>query len=646
MELDPFSGGGYGATVRALATVLAPDHEVTIVTTAPAETELAALVADRDPGLTPGVRHIGVPHVADHPGCIAPEQGVAVRVLETVVAAYRDGGPHVLISADFLGLAAFLVNARQGGHAVLRDTRFMLRTAGTAELCAIHNLRADDTLQAGVLHALERQCLRDADLLWTQSAETIAVYQRHYGAGALAPHGVLPTPEVPAHVVPREPRRADEPLRFLYLGRLERRKGTLDLVDGFSRVADDGWTLTLAGSDTDTGHGGHSVAAVVDAVGDPRIELLGHVPRADVPALLSKHDIYVAPSTWETWGHSPCEAIRAGLPALVTPTGGFPLMVGAGKFGWICEDIGPDAVADGLRRVLADRTRALALRDDPALAAHIDRLADPAPLVATIERLASLGSSRRRPAVLPLVTAVVPYYRASRWIREALASLRDQTYPHMELLVVNDGSFAADDLALYDAADEYGATVISTPNRGQSAARNVGVRHAAGEHVAFLDADDVASVEWIERLVDVIVREPELGYVSTWLRMIDVDGQPLRNGPWSRYCPLGNDHPVVERANIGGGQPALVPRERFVRDGIWFAETTFMRGDWEYYRALRHAGRRGCVIPEELVLYRTHPDQTTAQYSKEQHGSLGELFATLSMRRTRWTVPTTSTSPT
>ena len=646
MELDLFNGAGYGATVRALASVLASDHEVTIVSTTPSDTELAGLVAARDPALTPGVRHIGVPRLDDHPGCLTPEQGVAARVLDTVVAAYPGGGPQVVVSADFLGLAAFLLNARRGGHAVLHDTRFMVRTAGTAELCAIHNGSTPDSLRSGVLDALERQCLRDADLLWTQSTETIAVYQRHYGADALAPHAVLPTPELPAPVIARTPRTPQDPLRFLYLGRLERRKGTLDLVDGFSRVADEGWTLTLAGGDTPTGPGGHSMAAVIDALGDPRIELAGRVPRSELPRLFADHDVYVAPSVWETWGHSPCEAMRAGLPALVTPTGGFPVMVDDGKFGWICDDVGPAALADALRRVLDDRTRALALRDDSALAAHIDKLADPAPLIDAIQALGRRRSTpKRRRGVRPLVTAVVPYYRASRWIGETLASLRAQTYPNLEILVVNDGSFAAKDLALYDAADAHGATVISTPNWGHCAARNAGVRHAAGEHLAFFDADDVATDEWIERLVDVIVREPQLGYVSSWLRMIDEHGQPVRHGQWKRYCPLGNDHPVAEQGNIAGGQPALVPRDRFVRDGIWFSEGTFMRGDWEYYRALRHAGRRGCVIPEELVLYRLHQDQMTKHYSTGRHGTLHELSAALSTRRTRWTVPTTSTSP-
>jgi glycosyltransferase involved in cell wall biosynthesis len=644
MELDPFVPGGYGATVRALATALASRHEVTLVTTAPPDTTLATLAAAKDPRLVAGVRHIGVEQRDEHPGCVAPEQGVAARVLDAVVGAYSSAGPHVVISADFLGMAAFLINARRGGHAVLRETRFIVRTAGTAELCAIHNYGIDDTVRSGVVHALERQCLRDADLLWTQSAETIAAYRRHYGDEALAPHAVLPTPELAARVLPRAPRTPDEPLRFLYLGRLERRKGTLDLVDGFSRVADDGWTLTLAGGDTPTGPGGHWITAVIDAMGDSRVRVAGPVVRSEVPRLLSEHDVYVAASMWETWGHSPCEAIRAGLPALVTPTGGFPEMVGAGKFGWVCGATGAAGLADGLRRVLADRPRALALRGDPALTAHIDQLADPGPLIDAIEAIGHGRATTRRRRRRPLVTAIVPYYRASRWIGETLASLRCQTYPNLEILVVNDGSFASEDVAVYDSAAVHDATVISTPNRGQCAARNTGVRQAAGEYLVFLDADNIATPEWVERLVDVSLREPDVGYVSSWLRMVDEQGQPVPDGPWSRYCPLGNDHPVVDQCNIAGDQAALVPRERFVRDGIWFSESMFLRGDWEYYRALRQAGRRGCVIPEELVLFRLHAERVSAQYSRERHGSPHELAASLATRRTTWTVPSTNTS--
>jgi hypothetical protein len=319
-------------------------------------------------------------------------------------------------------------------------------------------------------------------------------------------------------------------------------------------------------------------------------------------------------------------------------------MVGEGRFGWVCGATGAAGLADGLRRVLADRQRALALRGDPTLPAHIDQLADPAPLIDAIEAIGHRATAPRRRLRRPLVTAVVPYYRASRWIDETLASLRHQTYPNLEILVVNDGSFARDDVTVYDSAAVHDAVVISTPNRGQCAARNTGVRQAAGEYVVFLDADNLATPEWVERLVDVSLREPDVGYVSSWLRMIDEDGQLVPDGPWSRYCPLGNDHPVVERCNIAGDQAALVPRQRFVRDGIWYSEAMFLRGDWEYYRALRQAGRRGCVIPEELVLLRLHAQRVSVQYSRERHGSPHELAASLATRRTTWTVPSTNTS--
>lgn len=636
MELDPFDGGGFGVTVRALAGLLTTEHEVTIVATSANAGDLAALAAAGDPRLTPGVRYVGVTTPDDHPGCVTPEQGTAASVLDGVVGAYPGAGPDVVVSADYLGLAAYLIAAARTGHRTLRRTRFVVRTAGTAELCAIHNYALGDDIRNGVMHALERQCLRDADLLWTQSDSSIEAYQRHYGAGALAPHAVLPTPELEAPVVARRPPVDGEPLRLLYLGRLERRKGILDLIDGFTRVADEGWTLTLAGSDTRSAPGGHSVADVVAAIGDDRVEVRGPVARADVPTLLAAHDVYVAPSPWETWGHSPCEALRAGLPAVVTPTGGFPEMVAGGRFGWVCADTGAAALADGLRRVLADRERARALRLDPELPAHAARLADPEPLLAAIDDLGRRPPDRRARRT-PRVTAVVPYFAASEWIGDTLASLRDQTYPDLEILVVNDGSLHAGDAAVYDAAERCGATVVTTLNRGPCAARNLGVRHASGEHVVFLDADNVAEPEWVARLVEVAEANPGVGYVSSWLRMIDTDNVPVVGGQWSRYCPIGIDHPVVEQRNVAGDQAALVPRARFVDDGIWFEESMFLAGDWEYYRALRQAGRRGIVIPEELVRYRLHAAQISTRYPRDRHSSPPELAASLTKRRTRWT---------
>ncbi len=103
----------------------------------------------------------------------------------------------------------------------------------------------------------------------------------------------------------------------------------------------------------------------------------------------------------------------------------------------------------------------------------------------------------------PTVSVVIPAFNAGDTIGRALASLRAQTYPHLEIIVVDDGS--ADDTATRARAEHPAARCIRQDNAGPSAARNRGVQEASGELVAFLDADDEFAPEKVARQVEVLL---------------------------------------------------------------------------------------------------------------------------------------------
>lgn len=89
----------------------------------------------------------------------------------------------------------------------------------------------------------------------------------------------------------------------------------------------------------------------------------------------------------------------------------------------------------------------------------------------------------------PLVSAVIPAYNAERWISDTIESVLDQDYSPVEIVVVDDGS--TDKTA--EIAESFGQNVqvLRKSNGGTASARNAGIRKAAGEYVAFLDADDL-----------------------------------------------------------------------------------------------------------------------------------------------------------
>lgn len=89
----------------------------------------------------------------------------------------------------------------------------------------------------------------------------------------------------------------------------------------------------------------------------------------------------------------------------------------------------------------------------------------------------------------PTVSVVIPCYNGAEFLRETLASVLAQTQPVLEVIVVDDGS--TDNSAEIAASFGPLVRVIRQPNRGESAARNCGVRQSRGEWIAFLDADDI-----------------------------------------------------------------------------------------------------------------------------------------------------------
>lgn len=107
---------------------------------------------------------------------------------------------------------------------------------------------------------------------------------------------------------------------------------------------------------------------------------------------------------------------------------------------------------------------------------------------------------------IPLVSVVVPVFNADPYLEKTVQSVLDQTYKKWELILVEDGS--TDKSA--DIAKKYARTYpdqiryfehSGRKNKGSSATRNVGIDHAKGELIAFLDADDLFASKYLSNQV-------------------------------------------------------------------------------------------------------------------------------------------------
>jgi glycosyltransferase involved in cell wall biosynthesis len=109
-----------------------------------------------------------------------------------------------------------------------------------------------------------------------------------------------------------------------------------------------------------------------------------------------------------------------------------------------------------------------------------------------------------------MVSVIIPVYNARGDLTKCLDAFQRTSYPHYELIVVDDGS--TDDS--YDVAQKAGVQVLRMDkNSGPAAARNFGAGHAKGDILLFVDADVLVQPDTIERVVEDFVKHPEIAAV-------------------------------------------------------------------------------------------------------------------------------------
>jgi glycosyltransferase involved in cell wall biosynthesis len=206
----------------------------------------------------------------------------------------------------------------------------------------------------------------------------------------------------------------------------------------------------------------------------------------------------------------------------------------------------------------------------------------------------------------PLVSIIIPCFNAERWIEYAVESALSQTWPEIEIIVVNDGST---DKSLSVLARLAGprVTVVDQPNRGASSARNVGLLRAKGQFIQFLDADDLLSPTKIGNQVrQLLDAGPTAVSTARWARFRD---DPIAAAVTENSLFRDLDPVDFMIANIGSGQmmhPAawLIPVEIARISGPW-DESLSLNDDGEYFSRVVLASRRVVHSRESLSLYRS-----------------------------------------
>ncbi|HOC96994.1 MAG TPA: glycosyltransferase [Candidatus Pacearchaeota archaeon] len=188
-----------------------------------------------------------------------------------------------------------------------------------------------------------------------------------------------------------------------------------------------------------------------------------------------------------------------------------------------------------------------------------------------------------------LVSIIIPCYHQAQWLKEAIESALNQTYPNIEVIVVNDGS--SDNTR--EIAKQYPIKYIEKENGGVSSARNTGIKEAKGKWVLTLDADDKIDSTFVEKTIG------KNDIVSTTQQTFGDESRL-----WTPY--FLNPTLDLEIENNYLNCCSLFKREIWETIGGYDEKMKDGYEDWDFWIRAMIAGYKATIIPEPLFFYRKH----------------------------------------
>ncbi len=192
-----------------------------------------------------------------------------------------------------------------------------------------------------------------------------------------------------------------------------------------------------------------------------------------------------------------------------------------------------------------------------------------------------------------LISVIVPVYNHAHTLRHCLRTVLNQTYPTLEVVVVNDGSTDGFEKVVDNIKKDFNVLnikykrvliFINQENKGSSAARNIGFANSHGQYVIFFDADTIARPDMLEQMKRGLDKHPEASYVYSQFRF---GWKKIKSHPFDFYLLRQTNFidttTLLRRADFSG-----------------FDENLKRFQDWDLWLTLLEKSKIGYFIPRVL----------------------------------------------
>lgn len=197
----------------------------------------------------------------------------------------------------------------------------------------------------------------------------------------------------------------------------------------------------------------------------------------------------------------------------------------------------------------------------------------------------------------PFISIITPFFNSHTTIKETIESVKKQTYLNFEHIIVDDGSAQPVSDTIKNYLQSSQIKIIRQDNQGVAVARNTAIKHATGDYLVFLDADDLISPNYLEKIIAVFTNKPDTSMVACYvqefgrsqnkvkIKHFDIEDFYYRNGLFPSIIALKR----ADFIQVGGYNPLLKVCE-----------------DWDLYLKIAMHNPNVHIIPEYLFYYRKH----------------------------------------